>query len=702
MGHSRSRSRSHKKKDKKHKSKKDKEESRRPKRSSKFTAGPPSGAQQDMQIDNQNNLMSIGGADNNQYGQQNMEILQQNQPQMQIDSSLMQIGNLNQGGAPMLEISRPMLSEEDFMKQNNIPSNQDEQTLEQKIKLNEFRQQQEEQRQKNMGGLSMEGALQISSKTNVHQSILSRAGLIDDDDEENNGGGLQLQIGNPQVQINYNPMMQMGTSSIYATLNDPSKLKRKVFVPQNGFNYTGLIIGPGGSNQKKMEEYSGCKILVRGKGSQKEGQPPQPDDNEEQHVLIVGDTEKALGKSKIENNTKNLKLQKKNIFNIQLFIQLAKAQAEVERIIFADEDTRNKIRQEQLRQVAQIKNSSAGIILPGSQNQMQMQQQNNDQQNSDLSLTTPYGPPSTDAFIIEVPKDCVGLVIGKQGETIRQLQERSGASRVQVAIENKEGSEMRNVFVEGSKESVEIVRKMLAEIVENQKKMQQGLQQKQGRIEYGIPHNMVGLVVGKAGDTVKQINKKTGAFVLLSREPQHEGQPKKIFLISGTPDAIEAAKREIDTIVENGIKYQQNKMMQNMNPAQQMNNGNNMNIQNKPLQNPSQFNFQQPNVNKPLFVPPPQLQPQQQQQQAPQQRSLNSSQNSQQGPAQQMPQFQPPQQQQMPQFQPQQMQYPPQQVPQGQPNYYNQQPMMMNMFDGPQIEEIGADEAEQFRKIQEK
>lgn len=33
--------------------------------------------------------------------------------------------------------------------------------------------------------------------------------------------------------------------------------------------------------------------------------------------------------------------------------------------------------------------------------------------NSDLSLTTPYGPPSSEAFIIEVPKDCVGLVIGK-------------------------------------------------------------------------------------------------------------------------------------------------------------------------------------------------------------------------------------------------------------------------------------------------
>lgn len=29
-----------------------------------------------------------------------------------------------------------------------------------------------------------------------------------------------------------------------ATLADSSKIKRKVYVPQNGFNYTGLIIGP--------------------------------------------------------------------------------------------------------------------------------------------------------------------------------------------------------------------------------------------------------------------------------------------------------------------------------------------------------------------------------------------------------------------------------------------------------------------------
>lgn len=85
----------------------------------------------------------------------------------------------------------------------------------------------------------------------------------------------------------------------------------------------------------------------------------------------------------------------------------------------------------------------------------------------DPSLTTPYGPPSEDALIIPVPRDCVGLVIGKGGETIKMLQERSGARRVQVALENAEGSDYRNVFVEGTHDQVAIVKDLLSEIVEN-------------------------------------------------------------------------------------------------------------------------------------------------------------------------------------------------------------------------------------------
>lgn len=59
------------------------------------------------------------------------------------------------------------------------------------------------------------------------------------------------------------------------TLNDASKARRKIPIPKDSStNYIGLLIGPKGTNQKKLEEDTGCKVLIRGKGTQKEGQPP--------------------------------------------------------------------------------------------------------------------------------------------------------------------------------------------------------------------------------------------------------------------------------------------------------------------------------------------------------------------------------------------------------------------------------------------
>jgi hypothetical protein len=55
------------------------------------------------------------------------------------------------------------------------------------------------------------------------------------------------------------------------------------------------------------------------RGTQKEGLPLQPDDEDEQHVLIVGETEETV----------------------------SKAQYLVEKVLYSDEETRNKIREEQ-------------------------------------------------------------------------------------------------------------------------------------------------------------------------------------------------------------------------------------------------------------------------------------------------------------------------------------------------------------------
>ena len=122
------------------------------------------------------------------------------------------------------------------------------------------------------------------------------------------------------------PVHRRESSSIYyrgklpgvnTVTRERNRIKKKIKIPtHNGFNYAGLIIGPKGSNQKRLEEKTGCKILIRGRGSQKEGQAPQSDDFDDLHVQVAGDSEQQVGR----------------------------AVQEIERIIFADERTRNNLR----------------------------------------------------------------------------------------------------------------------------------------------------------------------------------------------------------------------------------------------------------------------------------------------------------------------------------------------------------------------
>lgn len=56
--------------------------------------------------------------------------------------------------------------------------------------------------------------------------------------------------------------------ALLSALQDSSKIKKKIYLPKTqGINYIGLLIGPRGLYQKRLEEESGCKILIRGKGS---------------------------------------------------------------------------------------------------------------------------------------------------------------------------------------------------------------------------------------------------------------------------------------------------------------------------------------------------------------------------------------------------------------------------------------------------
>jgi splicing factor 1 len=82
-----------------------------------------------------------------------------------------------------------------------------------------------------------------------------------------------------------------------------SKPVKRIYLPKQTnplYNYIGLIIGPRGNTQKQMEQDTGCKISIRGKGSAKEGSKSKAknaDDDDELHVHISGEDEASVEKA---------------------------------------------------------------------------------------------------------------------------------------------------------------------------------------------------------------------------------------------------------------------------------------------------------------------------------------------------------------------------------------------------------------------
>lgn len=77
------------------------------------------------------------------------------------------------------------------------------------------------------------------------------------------------------------------------------KFYKKLYIPSKEYpeyNFVGLIIGPRGNTQKRMEKETGAKIYLRGKGSEREGRQkiPKPFDNDDLHVLVEAGSQGSL------------------------------------------------------------------------------------------------------------------------------------------------------------------------------------------------------------------------------------------------------------------------------------------------------------------------------------------------------------------------------------------------------------------------
>lgn len=174
-----------------------------------------------------------------------------------------------------------------------------------------------------------------------------------------------------------------------------------------------------------------------------------------------------------------------------------------------------------------------------------------------------------DHMQIMVPDRTVGLIIGRGGETIRDLQERSGC-HINIVGESKSVNGLRPVNLIGTVEAAARAKDFILEIVDSDTRGDGPAVKKApvaGRSEVPaprevvvsghdkvndiiyVPSDAVGMIIGKGGDTIREMQNATGCKINVAQSSGLGEVQREVTLI-GTRDSVSLAKQAIDEKVE--------------------------------------------------------------------------------------------------------------------------------------------------------
>uniref|UniRef100_A0A6N2LQS6 K Homology domain-containing protein n=2 Tax=Salix viminalis TaxID=40686 RepID=A0A6N2LQS6_SALVM len=159
---------------------------------------------------------------------------------------------------------------------------------------------------------------------------------------------------------------------------------------------------------------------------------------------------------------------------------------------------------------------------------------------------------------IDIPQGRVGVIIGKGGETIKYLQLQSGA-KIQVTrdMDADPNSPNRMVELMGTPEQISKAEQLINDVLAEAEAGGSGTISRryagQGGSEHfsmKIPNNKVGLVIGKGGESIKNMQARSGARiqVIPLHLPPGDTSTERTVHIEGTSEQVEAAKQLVNEV----------------------------------------------------------------------------------------------------------------------------------------------------------
>ena len=157
--------------------------------------------------------------------------------------------------------------------------------------------------------------------------------------------------------------------------------------------------------------------------------------------------------------------------------------------------------------------------------------------------------------VMQVPVPMVPMIMGRGAEHVKKIQEVYGVN-IQVEKDNNSnrGSVMRDVTIRGREEMVakakEVIQTMVqtgnADVIRSMQTSRDGFEM------IPIAKDRVGLIVGTRGATVQDLQKRTGTTIQVAREGDAEHPDMRNIVITGPPDNVREAKRQVLLIADVG------------------------------------------------------------------------------------------------------------------------------------------------------
>ncbi|XP_074989607.1 tudor and KH domain-containing protein [Calonectris borealis] len=134
---------------------------------------------------------------------------------------------------------------------------------------------------------------------------------------------------------------------------------------------------------------------------------------------------------------------------------------------------------------------------------------------------------------MRVPRAAVKSIIGRKGATIKKLSQETGA---RIDVEGEDEGEEAALLISGSPSQVCRAKAAVHQIVTESAPVSEQL---------CVPQRAVGRIIGRGGETVRGICRRSGAKVLCEREADAGLAPVRVIQLSGTRKEVAAAKKLI-------------------------------------------------------------------------------------------------------------------------------------------------------------